>query len=253
MSTRIGAVLVGAAVLAAGARAVAQQPDTTPVPPESLPVAPRPWVPGERLEYNVKLGMFNVGRASLEVLGIERIRGVPCYHVRFALRGHALFYTLTDSSESWFGVEDLVSRRFDQNGNENGRTYNRHYDIDAHRGTWIRNGRDTGLTVAEPLDEASFFYFTRTLPLNPGDSYELPRYFMQARNPVTITVLGRQDVSVPAGHFNAVAVRPVFQSGGMFSQGGEAIVWFADDSTRIPIRIRSRMAIGTLDISLRSR
>lgn len=232
-----------------GAAVRAQQPAVA----DSVPPRHHPWAPGERFEYNVKLGMFTVGRATMQVIGIDTIRGVPCYHVLFAIRGRALVYSLTDSLESWFGVADLVSRRFDQDGNENGRLYSRHYDIDARRGLWVRNGKDSGITVVEPLDEASFFYFARTLPLGDGDTYDLPRYFMFDRNPVTIRVLGRQAVTVPAGRFNAIMVRPIFKSRGLFAEGGEATVWFSDDPARIPVRIRSRMSVGTLDMSLRSR
>jgi hypothetical protein len=31
--------------------------------------------------------------------------------------------------------------------------------------------------VANPLDEGSFLYYVRTLPLRPGDVYEVNRYF----------------------------------------------------------------------------
>ena len=212
-----------------------------------------PWAPGERFEYSLKLGIFNVGRATLEVVGIDTIRDVPCYHVVFTIRGRALVYSLADTLESWFGVDDLVSRRFEQNGNDDGRVYSRRFVIDAARGLWVRNGVDTGATVTQPLDEASFFYFARTLPFNDRDTYVLTRYFRADRNPVTIRVLGRQTVSVPAGRFAAVAVRPIFKSRGIFAEGGEATVWFSDDAARIPVRIRSRMSIGTLDLSLRSR
>ena len=49
-----------------------------------------------------------------------------------------------------------------------------------------------------------------------------------------------------------MAVRPVFKTKGLFAQGGGAIIWFSDDEARIPIRIRTRLSVGTLDISLRS-
>jgi hypothetical protein len=212
-----------------------------------------PFTPGERFEYTVKLGLFTAGRASMEVIGIDTVRGVPCYHVVFAVRGRALFYSLNDSLQSWFGVEDFLSRRFIQDNEENGRQRYRRYEIFPERGVWIRNDTDTAATVPEPLDDASFFYFARTLPFEVGRSYELPRYFIRDRNPVTLRVLQRQTVGTPAGRFQAVAVRPVFRSRGLFAQGGEAVVWFSDDERRIPVRIRSRLSVGVLDLSLRAR
>jgi hypothetical protein len=107
--------------------------------------------------------------------------------------------------------------------------------------------------VAEPLDEASFFYFARTIPLENERSYDFPRYFVLDRNPVTIRVLGRQNVTVNGQRYATVVVRPIFKSRGIFAEGGEATVWFSDDSLRVPVRIRTRMSIGTLDLSLRPR
>ncbi|MFI5206399.1 MAG: DUF3108 domain-containing protein [Gemmatimonadales bacterium] len=230
----------------------AQPPRAQQTPaPDSL--RQLPWIVGEHLEFQVKFDLFNVGHAAMDVVGIDTIRGEPCYHVMFTIHAHAIFYTLNDSLQSWFGVNDLVSHRFTQDTDDNGTRRIHHYDLFPERGLWIRNGTDSGETVADPLDDASFFFFARTLPFGPGETYSFPRYFIADHNPVTIRVLGRQTIRVPAGRFPAVAVRPIFKSGGMFSQGGEAIIWFSDDSLHIPLKIRTSMVVGTLEINLRSR
>jgi hypothetical protein len=213
----------------------------------------RPWHVGEHLEFQVKFDFFTVGRAAMDVVGIDTIRGEPCYHVLFTVHAHAIFYTLNDSLQSWFGVNDMVSRRFNQDTDDNGTRRIRHYDMFPERRFYVRNGTDSAETVADPLDDASFFFFARTLALELNHTYSFPRYFIADRNPVTIRVLGRQNIGVPAGHFAAIAVRPIFKSTGMFSQGGEAIIWFSDDSLRLPLRIRTSMAVGTLELSLRTK
>jgi hypothetical protein len=243
------------AMVASGVVALAAGHAQDPPPDASPPGAPRttPWAVGERLDYGVKFGLFNVGRAYMEVLGIDTIRGEPCYHVQFVIHGRTPFYSLNDSLQSWFGVNDLVSRRFSQDTEENGRLRHRRYEIHPDQRIWIRNATDTGRTVAEPLDEASFFFFARSVPLDIGQTYSFARYFHEDRNPVTLQVLQRQNISVPAGRFRTIAVRPIFKSKGLFGQGGQAIIWFSDDEARIPVRFRSSLPIGTLDMSLRSR
>jgi hypothetical protein len=216
-----------------------------------------PWVPfatGERLEYDVKFGIFRVGRATMEVRGVDTVRGVPAYHVLFVIRGRAaFFYSMTDTLESWFSVADLTSLRFVQNNNENGKRYYHRYEIHADSGFFVQDGTDSFPTTAKPLDDASFFYFARTLLLEVGRTYSYDRYFKPDRNPVTLTVLGVESVDTPAGRFKALAVRPVFKSRGLFAEGGQAIVYLAEDSTRIPLLIRSHVSIGSLTMSLRSR
>jgi hypothetical protein len=226
-------------------------------PPARQDAAPRdsvhPFAPGERFEYDVKFGIFRVGRASMEVLQLDTVRGETVYHVVFVIRGRAIFYSMNDSLSSWFSVRDLTSRRFIQDNEENGRPRYRRYEIHPAQGFFVRNDQDTSATVSEPLDDASFFYFARTLPLEVGRSYDFPRYFIPDRNPVTLRVLSRDTIDTPAGRFATIAVRPIFKSRGLFSQGGQATIWFSDDAVRIPVRIRSRLSVGTLDMSLRTR
>jgi hypothetical protein len=186
-------------------------------------------------------------------VGRDTVRGVAVWHVRLVIRGGALGYDLVDTSESWFGVEDLVTRRFVRNSDEDGRHRSRRYEVFADLGYWVRNGTDTAETVADPLDDASFFFYVRSIPLEIGRTYTIPRYFVKDRNPVQVQVLQRQTIRVPAGRFNTIVLRPIFKSRGIFGQGGQAYVWLSDDATRIPVRIRGSMRIGTIEMSLRQR
>jgi hypothetical protein len=248
-------ILVAAAALAVGAGGAAGQearPPHAAVLRDSVPLRV-PFAPGERLEYLVKFGIFHVGHAEMEVLGIDTIRGEPTYHVRFAVHGSAIFYSMTDTLESWFSVYDLTSRRFVQNNTEDGRLYRHTYEIFPDRGYFVQDDRDTLPTTADPLDDMSFFYFARTVPLDTGQTYEYARYFRPDRNPVTLRVQGEETVSVPAGRFAAIIIRPVFKSRGLFAEGGRAQVDLAADSTRIPLLIKSWLSVGSLSISLRKR
>jgi hypothetical protein len=270
------ALLVAAALLAAGPGRLASQnlpqpkapprdsltpppdslappPDTVATPHDSPSPLPVPFAPGERLEYEVKFGIFRVGRASMEVMGVDTVRGVPTYHVVFAIHGSAIFYSMTDTLQSWFSVYDLTSRRFIQDNRENGKRYYHRYEIHPEQGFFVQDEKDTLPTTREPLDDASFFYFARTVPLEVGQTYEYPRYFKPDRNPVTLHVLSDDSVNTPAGRFGAIAIRPVFKSRGLFSEGGQARVYLDADSTRIPVLIKSWMSVGNLTMSLRSR
>jgi len=220
---------------------------------DTEPVLRVPFVPGERLEYEVKFGLFRVGHATMQVAGIDTVRGVPSYHVVFAINGRAIFYSMSDTLESWFSVENLTSRRFVQNNNENGSLYVHHYEIHPDLGYFVQDGKDSLPTTSHPLDDASFFYFARSIPLQVGSTYSFDRYFKPDRNPVTLTVLGEDSVDPPAGRFAAIAIRPVFKSRGLFAEGGRAEVYLAADSTRIPVLVRSHMVVGSLTMSLKSR
>jgi hypothetical protein len=114
----------------------------------------------------------------------------------------------------------------------------------------VRNGVENP-SVAEPLDEGSFIYFMRSVPLEVGKTYEFNRYYHVDRNPVIIKVERKEHITVPAGDFDAIVVRPIIKSKGLFSDKGEAEVWFSDDSARTLLRLKSKLPFGTLSLELK--
>ena len=213
-----------------------------------------PWAAGELASYQVRLGGVGVGRGTLEVVGTEMIRGENTYHTRMTLDGGVPLARVHDRFESWIDTEGLFSRRFHQNQREARFRRNRTYDFFPETRTWRRENGETGtLPTDQPLDDVSFIYFARTLPLEVGATYTLPRYFKTDGNPVVLQVLRRETVEVPAGRYRTIVVRPVIRTDGLFGEGGRAEVYFSDDERRIPVLIRSRVRlIGSLTMQLRS-
>src|SRR5215216_5968847 len=131
-----------------------------------------PFGVGEKLSYSAKLGMLTLGSGTLEVAGLDTIRGVESFRFRFRLQGKTMFYSLDDVLESWAGTSDLSSRRFVQDLVENEKPTKRLYEIYPDSGFYREHGRDTTLAApADPLDDAAFFYFVRMTPLELGKKY----------------------------------------------------------------------------------
>src|SRR4029077_1809571 len=106
-------------------------------------------------------------------------------------------------------------------------------------------------SVPGPLDDVSLVYFVRTLPLEPGQCYELHRYFRPAGNPVVIHVLRRERIKVSAGTFNAIVVRPEITTSGIFSQHGRAELWLSDDSARVVLQLKPQLPFGSINLYLK--
>jgi hypothetical protein len=215
---------------------------------------PLPFGPGERAEYQVRLGGLNVGSGAMEVLSVSQVNGRPAFHARMRISGGLPLARVNDVFESWIDVDGLFSRRFKQDQHELNFRRNRTYDFFPEQRTFRRENGETGtIPTNRPLDDVSFLYFVRTLPLRPGDVYEVPRYFKEDGNPVIIRVLRRETVRVPAGTFNTVVIQPIIKTDGLFGEGGQAEVFFTDDSRRLLVQMRSRVpVIGSLTLHLRS-
>ena len=211
-----------------------------------------PWGVGERLEYDVKFGAINVGDASMSVVGLESVRGNQAWHTQFRVKGGTFFYKVNDLMESWFDVQTLSSYRFRQDIDEGRRERERLFEIYPERRVYSENGREEQPASEQPLDDGSFLYFIRTVPLEVGKTYEFQRYFRPDRNPVTITVVRRERVEVPAGKFDAIVIRPTIKTKGIFSKEGRAEIWLADDSTRVMLQMKSKLSFGSLNLYLKS-
>jgi hypothetical protein len=227
-------------------RTTASRPEPAPKPVETKV----PFHVGEKMTYQAKVNFINAGTATMSVEGIEQVRGHPTYHTVFDVRGKLLLFHVNDHYESWFDTASLISLHHTQHIDETKNQADRTYDFYPDRRVYVRNGVENP-SVPDPLDEGSFIYFMRSVPLEVGKTYEFNRYYHVDRNPVVIQVERKEHIKVPAGEFDAIVVKPTIKSKGLFSENGEAEVWFSDDSTRTLLRLKSKLPFGTLYLELK--
>ena len=241
-------VLLAAAAAAVGAadRGSTKAPEATPAPTETKV----PFHVGEKMTYQAKVNFINAGTATMSVEDIESIRGRPTYHTIFDVRGKLLLFHVNDHYESWFDTASLVSLHHTQHIDETKNQADRTYDFYPERKIYVRNGVENP-SVPDPLDEGSFIYFMRSVPLEVGKTYEFNRYYHVDRNPVVIQVERKERIKVPAGEFDAIVVKPIIKSKGLFSENGDAEIWFSDDSSRTVLRLKSKLPFGTLYLELK--
>ena len=95
--------------------------------------------------------------------------------------------------------------------------------------------------------------FVRTVPLKVGETYTYQRYFKAEKNPVIVKVLRLDTVTVKAGKFPCIVIQPIIKSGGIFAEGGEALMWLSDDDKRMLVQMKTKVPIlKSLDLYLKS-
>lgn len=250
MSGRVPRALLAAALT--GALALPAEAQGTRAP--NGRAAPVPFLAGENLTYDVRFGSIKVGTGRMRVLGIETVRDRPAWHVQFTVSGGTFFYKVDDVYESWMDVSTLNSLRYVQDQEQGSRERKRTFEIFPERAVFrevFKNNRELK-SVPDPLDDGSFLFFIRTVPLEVGKTYEFNRYFKPDRNPVTIRVLRKERIRVPAGAFDAIVLQPIIKTSGIFSEGGAAEIWLSDDDKRMMLQMKSRLSFGSLNLYLRS-
>ena len=229
----------------------------------ALPTVTRAQQPSaERAEYQVKVGTLDAGTGVMEITGREVVDGHDTYHAVLRIEGGLGPLRIDDRFESWVDAAswndrpNLFSRKFVQDQRELGNRRQRTYEMSPERKKYRRVDTDETLALStnRPLDDVSVVYFARGLPLKVGETHTIDRYFKADANPIVLRVVRRETVTVPAGTFQTIVVRPTIKTSGLFGEGGEAELFFSDDAQHTLVQMRSKVPlIGSLSLHLVSR
>ena len=183
--------------------------------------------------------------------------GRPAYHfVMDASSNRAVssLYEIDAHEESWFDVSHHRSLRYERRNVEKDETRTKkvRFDQASNTATVIERGETkTETTSPEAVDQLAFIYYVRLLDLKPGARFVLRNQVDPADNPVSIRVLKKERVRVPAGTYDAWVLQlDVKTDSGLFKKGGENRIWVTADDRRIPVRITSKIGIGSFQAEL---
>ena len=94
-------------------------------------------------------------------------------------------------------------------------------------------------------DVLSGIFYMASLKLEPGMTYVFPLNDGGKTIDVNLQVEARESIKTDAGTFNTVRVHPVGVTG-----KSNILIWYSDDTDRIPVRLRSKAFWGTLTMTL---
>jgi hypothetical protein len=215
----------------------------------------RPFATGERAEYDVKYGVFHAGVGTLSVVGVDTVRGRHAFRFRMTLDGGVNLllyrYALHDTMESWVDTATFQSLRFEQKQLHRGHPRNKHYEIYPDRRVFVDGTQSEQPSVPDPLDDISLLFYVRGQPLALGTTVDIPRHFKPGSNPVTLKVLRKDTIEAAGRRWATIVVQPTIRTSTMFGDGN-ALVWLADDSTRVIVQINAQAAVGSITMRLRS-
>lgn len=216
--------------------------------------APLPFGVGERLTYNVRVDKMRAsGRGTMWVEGPVELRGLGTLLLRSSVEVGIGPIKAIDKTNSWIDPSRMAALKFEQ----------RHRYLLSRRSAdvqmypeemrWTSSTGDSGTSLTDaPLDELSFVYYLRTLALDGDSSFSLNRHYDTARNPVCITIAGRDMVRIPLGEFSVTVVELRVKDP-RFTGEGLLRLYLTNDDDRIPVRIESALpGLGSAVFTLES-
>ncbi len=209
----------------------------------------------EHLVFSVHWQFITVGSAVMDVRGIEEVRGRPCYHIVTEASTSSFFdafYKVRDKNESFMDTQSLSSLRYVSHICEGKYCSQETIELFGDTGRYeIAVSTKCGPTSPWVQDVLSALYYLRTRQLEPERTYSIDAQSGDKTWPLTVKVLGRAKVHVPAGRFDCVVVEPKLREGaGIFKAQGKLTVWLTDDARHMPVLMRSKIAIGAIEAEL---
>ena len=203
-----------------------------------------PFDVGERLTYRVTIGRVGSGRGIMSVEGPVDVRGTSTYLLRSEIRARVGFLQVSDKSESWLDPLRMAALRYHKRERRALSRDDEDVEMFPAEQRWeARDGPGGESLTNLPLDELSFIYFVRTLPLSSESVLRLDRHYDRARNPIEIRVVGRESVTTAAGVFSAIIVEMRVKDARRYRGNGLIRLALSDDTLRLPLRIESTIPL----------
>lgn len=210
---------------------------------------------GEKLTFDVKYGFVTAGIAEYSIPKISRLAGRDVYNVVFRVNSvptFDAFYKVRDRYETYIDVAGIFPWRFEQHIREGkySRDFSAFFD---HRKGQAKTSEGTYEIPLYVNDIVSAFYYARTLDyskMKEGDKILLENFYKDKVYPLEVVFRGKERVSVAAGSFDCIILEPIVQEGGLFKSEGNIVVWLSDDELKIPVKVKTKVLVGSIDAEL---
>lgn len=170
-----------------------------------------------------------------------------------------LRFKVDDLTKAWLDPETSCSLGIDKRLREGRAQRDQLVTIDPKTG--IASVKDAKIKqdsfdVGCTLDVLSALYVAREKGVSEKEPLQLPLFDNGKRYVLRVTFLGRErlDLPPPFGKKTpTIVVEPHLAEGtGLFVKEGRLKLWLTDDARRVPVRIRTKVAIGSVGGDLES-
>lgn len=231
------------------------EPSVNVSPFDTLRRLPNPaFASGEYLKFDVNYGFITAGEAVMEIRDTMHL-GRRCYDIRFSVDSKPFFnwiYKVRDRYRTVVDREGLFPWRFEQHIREGG--YSRDFTADFDQIGHIARTSEGEYPIPSYVhDIMSAFYFARTIDYSrykPGQKLRLQNFYKDSTYELDVKFKGRQEIGVGAGKFRCIIVEPLAKEGGLFKSEGRVYIWLTDDERKIPVKVSSKVVIGSIDSDL---
>ncbi len=212
----------------------------------NLFAAELPFGKGEEITYNIRWLFISCGRAELKIE--KRKDGDNLWTVTSWARSLPFFdnfYKVRDRYEALWDLKSGRSLKYEKYIREGRHKNEVKISIDpaANKARWYNSVWNV---TPNALDVLSALYFLRLQKLSVGSEFEFDVYTKKKLWPLKVKVLKREKIRIGGKKVRAFVVEPAMRDEGIFKAKGKILVWLTDDRKKIPVKMASKIPIGSI-------
>jgi len=216
---------------------------------------------GEVLDYEISWGPFTAGNARLLVRKTKNENELEIMSRAWNISRFKRL-TVNDTVSSIVSADSLLPKTFSQRIHEG--SYRRDvltvYNFEtkeasirdtAYKESTLKHQIDTVITLkGDERCIMSAFYLARTFKLEPGDTAYFNAISGKKQYKLKVICHKRETIDTALGKKKCLVIEPIIQGDGLFKAKGKLTIWITDDEERLPVIMKSEIAIGSIKATL---
>jgi len=205
--------------------------------------------PNNKIVYKVKYGPVYAGNASLEIIGVETLRGGRVWHIVSQERTNWFFskiFSIQDRYDSYVDSIGECSVQLKKSIREGHYKNNLIVNFFPEKGVIKYSDGRQFPYFDKALDMISSIIYIGKFPLLVDSIYSLPVHIDGIGGNLKVKVIERERIKIPAGVFFTLRVKPFLPETKAFSKNGGMEMWYTDDERHIPVKISSKVFFGSI-------
>lgn len=221
---------------------------------------------GEELHFKVTYGFFDAAEAKMVVNPeISLLNNQPSYKID--IYGHTLgifkLFSVNDNWGSYLDTAKIIPYKSYRHIEEG--SYRKHENVlfdhlnkNAEVRLYDSNNKNlissNNYKIPSNIqDIVSGFYFLRTLDMRKyknGDIIYMVGFFDKEVYNIKMVLKKREWIDTNLGKFHCYVLVPMIPKNKLFRGEHPVTVWISDDNNKIPLKIKAKLVIGSLEMEI---
>lgn len=226
-----------------------------------------PFRVGEKIRFSMTYFNITAGYMDLMVKPFVQVNGKKAYHFEVDIKSSTFFnriYAVDDKATTYLDYETLLPFNLDIRVRESKQIKEIRSFLDNEK--LVGSYWEKKVTKEKGEQEKSVkwdikpysqnvisaVYYLRAFTLKPGKELAFrvaddgKNYMFKGK------VLRKEKLKTEIGKLDTIVVKPEISIGGVFKPTGDILIWLTDDDRKFPVRIESKIKIGTIIAKLKS-